>query len=178
MLPRRRRLNLGVSAHINAFLPLAAIAMTYPSNVSVKQSPVVAWATATSTDATNGRVIIFRYAKDFRETFDKSGYPVRLIIEWPFQTSTGLPETSEREEMDRFEDLLAPSVEESGESVLAIVSTGENVREWVYYARSEESFLGALNEALADEPPFSIRIHAANDPGWSFYGEFRAGVRE
>ena len=163
---------------MNAFLALAAIAISYPSSVSVKESPIVVWATATSTHATNGRVIIFRYAKDFRETFDKSDYPVRLIIEWPYQTSTGLPETGEREDMDRFEDLIAPTVENSGESVLALVSTGESVREWVYYAKSEDAFLGALNEALADESPFPIRIHAADDPGWSFYGEFRAGVRE
>lgn len=163
---------------MKALLVLVALTMSLPSNASVNESPVVNWATATSTHAENGRVIIFRYAKDFRESFDKSAYPVRLIIEWPYQTSTGQPDAHEREKMDRLEDLLAPDVEKSGESVLALVSTGENVREWIYYARSEEAFFGALNEALSGEPPFPIRIHAGHDPGWSSYRDFRVGVRE
>jgi hypothetical protein len=163
---------------MKVFLVLAVLIMSFACNASVNESPVVNWATATSTHATNGRVIIFRYAKDFRESFDKSVYPVRVIVEWPYQTSTGQPGTGERERMDRLEDLLAPGVEKSGEAVLALVSTGENVREWIYYAKSEDAFIGALNDALADEPSFPIRIHADNDPSWSSYGEFRAGVRE
>ncbi len=80
--------------------------------------------------------------------------------------------------MDRMEDLLAPLVEKSGASVLVLVSTGENLREWTFYARSEDDFFTALNKALAGQPRFPIEIHAAPDAAWYTYEQFRKGVRE
>ena len=80
--------------------------------------------------------------------------------------------------MDRMEDLLEPLVEKSGTSVLALVSTGENLREWIFYAKTEQEFLAALNKALTGQPRFPIEIHAGRDSQWSSYERFRKGVRE
>jgi hypothetical protein len=80
--------------------------------------------------------------------------------------------------MDRMEDLLGPVVEKPGFAMLALVSTGEGLREWTYYVRSEQQFLKALNQALAGAPRFPLEIHAAPDPQWSTYERFRRGVRE
>ena len=58
-----------------------------------------------------------------------------------------------------------------------MVSTGEGIREWVYYAPSDDAFVMRLNAALGKLRPFPIEIHVARDPKWSYYTEFVASVR-
>lgn len=159
---------------------LVALAMSIPtvSPAAPPEGDAAVWATATSTHATNGRVIVFRYVKDFRAGFEKSSLPDRIILVWRYESQSGLPSTAEREAMDRLEDALAPVIEKPGFAMLALVSTGENLREWVYYTKSEQKFLQALNAAFAKQPRFPIEIHAAPDPKWSTYERFRQGVRE
>ena len=159
---------------------LVAFTMAIASAISAApyDGDAVAWATATSTHATNGRVIIFRFAKDFRPGFDKASLPDRVILVWRYEADSGMPSIAEREAMDRLEDLLAPRIERSGFAMLALVSTGENLREWIYYAKSEVEFLQALNSALKEQARFPIEIHAAPDPSWSTYERFRKGVHE
>ena len=89
-----------------------------------------------------------------------------------------MPSTVEREAMDRMEDLLVPLVEKPGFAMLALVSTGENLREWIYYTKSEQEFLYSLNATLREHPRLPLEIHAAPDPQWSTYERFRKGVRE
>lgn len=89
-----------------------------------------------------------------------------------------LPATAEREAMDRLEGLLSPVVEKKGFSMLTLVPTGENLREWTYYTTSEEEFLRASNSVLAQQPRFPIEVHAERDPKWLTYERFRKGVRE
>jgi hypothetical protein len=148
------------------------------SPAAAPSADAVVWATAISKHATNGRVIVFRYVKDFRAGFVKSSLPDRVILSWRYESTSGMPATAERELMDRMEDVLAPVVEKPGFAMLALVSTGENLREWIYYAKSEQEFLEALNTALALQPHFPLKIHAAADPQWATYQRFRDGVRE
>ncbi|KAB2321204.1 DUF695 domain-containing protein [Betaproteobacteria bacterium SCN1] len=159
---------------------LVALAMSISaaSSATPPAGDAAVWATATSTHATNGRVIIFRFVKEFRVGFEKSTLPDRVILVWRYKSESGLPATTEREAMDRLEDLLAPIVEKQGLAMLALVSTGENLREWTYYTKSEEEFVQVLNGALAQQPRFPIEIHAASDPGWTTYEGFRKSVRE
>jgi Family of unknown function (DUF695) len=83
---------------------------------------------------------------------------------------------NEHQRMNLLEDILAPVLREEEFATLALVSTGENLREWIYYARSEDEFMARLNEALAGTA-FPIEIHAAPDPTWASYEEFRKGLR-
>lgn len=80
--------------------------------------------------------------------------------------------------MDKMEDLMAPLVDGAGLSVLSLVSTGENLREWIFYTKSEQQFFASLNAALASQPRFPIEIHVASDPTWETYRKFKKGVRE
>jgi len=146
--------------------------------VAVMSAEITSWATAKSTQESTGRVIVFRYAKEFREGFAKTNFPDRVILVWKYKSETGQPVKSEREAMDRMENLLEPLVDNAETSVLTLVSTGENLREWIFYSRSEKAFLAALNRALAGHPRFPIEVHAAPDPEWSTYGRFRKGVRD
>jgi hypothetical protein len=139
---------------------------------------VLTWATATSTNASNGRKIIFRYAEDLNPAFDPASQPNRIIIVWRYESETGQPNTEEHQQMNLLEDSLEPIVDADCFATLALVSTGECLREWTYYASSGDQFLHRLNAALAGMPVFPIEIHVASDPMWSMYLQFKDGVRE
>ncbi len=136
------------------------------------------WATATSRNASSGRMIIFRYIKAFGKTFDRLDYPIRVIIAWQYESETGMPSIDVREWMDATEDAVSPVVEKDRFATLVLVSTGENLREWTYYVRSETEFLAGLNQALADRPTVPIDIHICEDKQWAMYDEFKRNVRE
>jgi len=80
--------------------------------------------------------------------------------------------------MDELEDLLQPAIEATGIATLAIVSTGEGLREWTYYVTSEEVFFNKLNEALKSKPKFPIEIHVGPDAKWSTYEQFAQQVKK
>jgi len=99
------------------------------------------WATAISTNESNGRKIIFRYIKEFRPDFQLMEQPDRVILMWKYQSEQGMPQLEERERMDQMEDALEPLLLKDNFASLALVSTGENLREWIYYAKSEYEFI-------------------------------------
>jgi hypothetical protein len=156
---------------------LAALVFMSAINLSYAESGA-GWATATSVEKSTGRVMIFRYIRDFAPQFLRSDYPDRVIIVWQYQSASGMPQQAERENMDRLEDLLSSKLEAASLATLALVSTGENMREWIYYTKSEADFIAQLNSALGNKEPFPIETHAAPDPEWKSYEDFRAGVRE
>lgn len=115
---------------------------------------------------------------EFGSNFQRSSLPVRIILAWKYQSENGMPVLAERQRMDSMEDLLGPIVEKDGFAKLALVSTGENLREWTYYAKSEAEFMAGLNKALAGNPAFPIDVHPANDPTWAMYEKFRSWVKK
>jgi hypothetical protein len=86
--------------------------------------------------------------------------------------------SEELQRMTLLEDSLASALEEDHFATLALVTTGENLREWTYYAESDDQFLARLNLALHGMPVFPIEIHTAHDPTWSVYTQFMAGVKK
>ena len=135
------------------------------------ESNVAVWATAKSTHSGNGRVIIFRFAREFHPHFDKASQPDRIILVWKYESETGQPQSDEYQRMNLLEDMLGPALFEGEFATLALVSTGENLHEWIYYARSEDEFMDRLNEALVGTA-FPIEIHTTTDPTWETYETF------
>jgi hypothetical protein len=154
-------------------IPLVLFAIAMSTNAHAQT-----WATATSTNPSNGRVIIFRYIDVFAPSFKRSNQPARIILAWKYQSEKGMPVLEERQRMDLMEDALEPLMERDGFATLALVSSGENLREWTYYAKSEGEFMARLNKALAGKPAFPIEVHTAADSKWAMYEKFKAGVQE
>lgn len=136
------------------------------------------WATAVSRHENNGRMIIFRFVRDFGPGFDRLSQPVRIILAWKYDSETGMPVSDEREQMDTLEDAIEAHVEKDGFANLVLVSTGENLREWTCYAASEDGFLLRLNSALSNHPRYPIDIHISEDPAWDMYEKFRRELVE
>jgi len=65
--------------------------------------------------------------------------------------------------MNLLEDTLESVLKDDSFATLALVSTGENFREWIYYAKSETEFEARFDYALDGMPPFPIEIHIASD---------------
>jgi hypothetical protein len=66
------------------------------------------WSTAISTNASNGRKIIFRFANVFSAAFDRASRPIRIIISWKYHSATGQPEGEEHQRMISLRMFLAP----------------------------------------------------------------------
>jgi hypothetical protein len=152
---------------------IALILQAINSNASAQS-----WAIAQSKNPTNGHVIVFRYMDIFPPAFNRANQATRAVVVWRYQTETGMPMQSERKQMDAFEDLLEPALEKSGIATLALVSTGEGLREWTYYAKSEELFFQQLNNALKTHAKFPVEIHVGQDPTWSTYDQFVKQVKK
>lgn len=86
--------------------------------------------------------------------------------------------SEDHQRMNQLEDMLESVLKEDGFATLALVSTGEELREWTYYAKSEGEFMARLNYALAGIPAFPIEIHIARDPNWDTYEQFKVGITE
>jgi hypothetical protein len=96
---------------------------------------------------------------------------------WKYQSESGHPVPEEHKQMNLLEDTLEPVLDQGPFATLALVSTGENLREWTYYAKSEDEFMARLNYALAGMSAFRIEIHIAHDPSWKMYEEFTSGLK-
>jgi len=132
------------------------------------------WSTAVSRNESTGQAIIFRYIDELAADFSRTSLPVRVFLVWRYESDSGMPANEDRQRMDLMEDALEPLVEASGAAILAIVLTGEGVREWTYYARSEHEFMAGLNRALSGHTAFPVEIHVNDDPEWSAYDDFRS----
>ncbi|MBH9579745.1 DUF695 domain-containing protein [Inhella proteolytica] len=157
---------------------LVALSLAVMVSLAHAEEPEKAWSLVTSKQESTGRAIIFRYLSEFPAGFSRAAYPDRVILVWRYQSSSGMPEQRERQRMDLLEDFLGPAVEANSKAKLVLVSTGENLREWIYYAKSEDEFIAKLNIALRGQPAFPIEIHAAPDPTWTSYEDFRRGVKQ
>lgn len=120
--------------------------------------------------------VVYRYRSGFAPSFKRAAYPDRVIISWRYTSADGMPAPAEREAMGQLENLLEPQV--GPLSTLVLVSTGDGLREWVYYARSQDDFMGRLNEALQDHPPFPVTIDLWKDPEWAFYKDFKNSLQQ
>jgi hypothetical protein len=89
-----------------------------------------------------------------------------------------MPLKDEHQGMNALEDALTLALAGDDFATLALVSTGENLREWTYYAKSEDEFIARLNYAFIGEEAFPIEIHSESDPEWSMYEKFKAGMKQ
>ncbi|HEX8884415.1 MAG TPA: DUF695 domain-containing protein [Noviherbaspirillum sp.] len=156
---------------------LAVIAAMFCTAGTASEEGAV-WSTAIATRPSDGHVIVYRYRSEFGPSFKRSLYPDRVVIAWAYKSESGMPSTAERESMDEMENLLAPHVEQDAVATLALVSTGEGLREWVYYAASKEEFMARMNKALQGLPRFPVEIDLWRDAEWTRYETFRQGVRK
>jgi hypothetical protein len=88
---------------------------------------------------------------------------------WKYQSESGHPVPGEHKQMNLLEGTLEPVLDQGPFATLALVSTGQNLLEWTYCAKSDDEFMARLNYAPAGMSAFPIEIHIAQDPSWKMY---------
>ena len=88
-------------------------------------------------------------------------------IRWPYEgEAAGLPSKADAEWMDLFESRLVDLIYGEGVSYLMLVTTGFNLKEWLFYTTAHEAFMERFNDLLADLPRFPLEIAFIADPEW------------
>ena len=136
------------------------------------------WATALTERQNDGRRVVFRYVENFATPVDRKALGQVVVLSWRYQSEGGMPAKSELVAMYELEDLLLKHLEASGRARLVLISTGDNLRMWTYYAQSEVEFRSMLATALQPPSRFPVKVSARTDPEWTEYERFKGGVQK
>ena len=114
-------------------------------------------------------VVIFRY-REFTPDFPKADFPHRLNVFWSSTSSdeNGLPEKEESDRMGVFEDRLVSATEPDAQTVLSLVVTGKNQREYLFHTKDTSEFLRRLTDMPQENAPYPIEIHHVVDAEWEY----------
>ncbi len=122
------------------------------------------WATAISERPSDGQRVMFRYVQEFRQPLNRSVFPHVVVLAWRYESETGMPKGTAVDAMYQLENRLAAQIESSGRGMLVLISTGENVRLWTYYAKSDSEFRTALAAAPIPASKFPVAVSSKHDP--------------
>jgi hypothetical protein len=127
------------------------------------------WRIVKANNEASGDVAVFRIrmSKPARPDIDRLATAV--VIKWPY-VGGRVPSTDVNQLQLAFEQALDPLSTE-GESELVQVTTGMNLKEWIYYTQSSDAFTVRLNELLSGHPRYPIEIEFYKDPEWRVWGD-------
>lgn len=130
----------------------------------------------TATGQEHGKPLIFRSLKAVPTGVDVADLANRVSIIWHYESaSNGMPDATVNTAQIEFEDALTPmDVNEIGR--LMLVVTGNNRKEWHWYAKDFDNWLAQLNLRLSSFPVFPIEIDHVYEPEWSLYKDFVSQV--
>ena len=149
-----------------------------PSSGAAGAAPKESWAIATR--ANEHRTIIYRYIDELGPKAGERAFQrERVTLRWHYDAdaNNGMPTDADKAGMDELEDLLDPVVERDGFSNLALVTTGEGDRVWIWYARSGADFRERMARAMRGHGPYPVEVDVATDPGWTAYEDVVGSVR-
>lgn len=124
----------------------------------------------------NGRPLLIRYRSQRPQGVESAAFPFLLSATWSYQPNEyGLPSAEEMELMDKFEDALASSLEQSQSAHLLVVLTNNGERDWLWYACGEEQAMSQVNKALKGHSRYPVQFSVQKDRAWRAYSQFVDG---
>jgi hypothetical protein len=76
---------------------------------------------------------------------------------------------SEAEDVEKFESIIASSLEDKQHAVLVAAVTHNGERDWIFYCHNSDETHKRLNIVLQNENPVPIKILSYADPNWNEY---------
>jgi hypothetical protein len=117
---------------------------------------------------------VFRLRTDRPEEAGPGEFSTSVRIRWPYDgDALGFPDDEDQQWMNRFEDRIEDLNWSEGLSWLMLVTTGLNVKEWLFYATDHEEFMQRFNKALRGLPRFPLEIEFVADPAWEQWDSVR-----
>jgi Family of unknown function (DUF695) len=90
---------------------------------------------------------------------------------------TGMPEKDEYGRMQELEEAIQAKMEKTV-CILTTTRTGNGLREWDYYTKSQEDFAAALKQTLSGKPQYPIAIRYYEEPNWESFRALLAAVKK
>nr|WP_255606000.1 DUF695 domain-containing protein [Thalassolituus sp. ST750PaO-4] len=119
-----------------------------------------------------GFPIIYRYRPSIDPRVCKSDYATMVVISWQFEgRENGFPDQPTNEQQQELEDLL-DWLDTPENSYLTQVVTCNGSKEWLWYVKDCNDWMGKLNQSLSDKSAFPIGINFYDDPEWNTYNGF------
>ena len=129
------------------------------------------WWTA-PTESESGRLIMVTGRKDIDNFRSNERFKIRIEVTWKYEgDENGMPDTATSQLMEEAQNALQNEFHKDPVAVLTGIFTGDDQRDWIFYATSTHIFGKKINKALADFPQLPISIYAENDPEWQEYDE-------
>ena len=129
------------------------------------------WWTA-PTESESGRLIMVTGRKDIDNLRSNERFKIRIEVTWKYEgDENGMPDTATSQLMEEAQNALQNEFHKDPVAVLTGIFTGDDQRDWIFYATSTHIFGKKINKALADFPQLPISIYAENDPEWQEYDE-------
>lgn len=126
------------------------------------------WSIVSARDPETGQVAVLRVRFSKPNRADLASLVWAIVIQWPWESDQPMPPAEVNAAQQSFEAALDP-LASSSHSELVHVSTGMGLREWIFYARTREKFMGELNDLLAGHPRYPLDIEFFEDPNWELW---------
>lgn len=125
------------------------------------------WETFPAESKESDRAIIVSVRRDVDKFRNNPRFRYRVTVAWPFEgDAKGMPRETESQLMEEATAALEETFRKDPVAVLTEISTGDNLREMVFYTPSLHIFSKKLNEALLSLPPLPLQFDAEEDPQW------------
>ena len=125
------------------------------------------WSIVSAQNPETGQTAVFRVRFSKPDRQDLASLVWAIVIRWPYE-SDEMPPAEVNVAQQSFEEALDP-LASSRHSELVHVSTGMGLKEWIFYARTREEFMGELNELLSGHPGYPLDIEFFEDPNWEIW---------
>lgn len=126
------------------------------------------WSIVSARNPETGEAAVFRVRFSKPNRPDLASLLWAIVIQWPYESDQQMPPPEVNAAQQAFEAALDP-LAPSSHSELVHVSTGMGLKEWIFYARSREEFMGELNDLLSGQPRYPIDIEFFEDPNWEVW---------
>jgi len=122
----------------------------------------------------DGQPLIVRMREMLPSHVAQRDYPYQISILVKYESTTPGPPSEENHEQMRVMEERLDQLEAAGTAYMMVTVTGNDEKEWFWYARDVEAFMGNFNDALKGLPSLPLEIEGSDDPEWNAFAAFVA----
>jgi hypothetical protein len=118
----------------------------------------------------DGMPVIWSFVDELPAPTEREALPWLIVISWSYDSSDRnvMPSEQVNRDMLALEDALE-AVEVPSRHVSVYRRSGNDLKEFAYYACDTDSFMNALNSALSSRARYPIEIKFYEDKDWSHF---------
>jgi hypothetical protein len=113
----------------------------------------------------NEKTVILNITSGAFAGADHAKFPWLVIIAWKYEGGD-MPSKEVNAKMIALEDAIDGHIAKGEHCVHAVSRTGNGLKEFEYYIKNQDDFIGRFNEALAGQERYPIQITFYSDPEW------------